>query len=112
MQPCWTFAYAFPPQVQGAGGEIVGHEALALKVAEFKELAEDGGMTLKHLDTIMPFKFMMTQAELACASSWAKMALGTSGDADCTALVAQENSALVAQDHEPATSSSVMSFFG
>ena len=69
-------------------------------------------MTLKHLNTIMPFKFMMTQAELAYASSWAKMALGTSDDANCTALVAQGSSALVAQDHEHATSSSVMSFFG
>ena len=104
--------YAFPPRVQGAGGEEVGHQALVLKVAESKELAEDGGMTLKHLDTIMPFKSMMTQAELAYASFWAKMALGTSDDADCTAWVAQESSALVAQDQEPATSPSVMTFFG
>ena len=57
IRPCWTFAYASPPQVQGNGGEKVGHQALALTVADFKELAEDGGMTLDHLGQTMPYKF-------------------------------------------------------
>ena len=111
MQPCWTFAYASPPQVQGDGGEKVGHQALALKVAGFTELAEDSSMTLNHLDQIMPYRFLMAQAELAYVNSCGKMARGASADAGCTALVAQESTALVAQDPEQATLASVMLFF-
>ena len=112
VQSCFSFVNTSPPKVQGDGGEKVGHKALALKIAKFKDFAEDGAVTLLMLDEIMPFRFLMTDAELALTSAWAKQALGASADSECTALVAQGSADLCADKSEQGTSSSVMSFFG
>jgi hypothetical protein len=113
VQLCWSFAYAPTPQVKGDGGEKVGKEAMAAKIAEFQDYEEDGGVTMQHLGQITPYRFLMSAAELELAMKWANQALGTSSDdAECTALVAQDSADMGSDKSEQGTSSSVMSFFG
>ena len=44
-------------------------------------------------DQIMPYKFLMTGAELVLANAWAKQALRPSASSECNALVAQGSAA-------------------
>ena len=113
VQLCWSFAYAPTPQVKCDGGEKVGKEAMAAKIAEFQDYEEDGGVTLQHLDQVMAYRFLMTGAEVALSIKWANQALGASvDDAECTGLVAQDSADMGSDKSEQGTSSSVMSFFG